>query len=163
MTRNRPRPEHARGQTLNDFAIGMAIFLLVLGYVFAFTPSLFAPFTPQTDSTTIRADRTADYLTRDALAENTSAPGRLNETCTEAFFAKSNSCGFGSSTIGDITGLPPRTDVNVTMRRNDGIATHGGTRLARGPRMRNAGPQVTRSVRIVSLNEIDYRFEVRIW
>jgi len=154
-----------RGQTLHDFAIGMAVFLLVLGYVFAFVPSLFAPFTPETDSTAIRVDRTADTLTRDVLVENDSdsAPGVLNATCTEDFFNETISpCGF-NSTIRNITALPSQTNVNVTMVRNGAIASHNGTTLARGPSIEGAGGRVIRATRVVTLDGHDFQFVVRIW
>lgn len=147
-----------RGQTLHDFAIGMTIFLLVLGYVFAFIPSLFAPFTPHSSSSPVRADRTADFLTHDLLAENDTAPGVLNVTCTEDFFNTSiNTCGFGSTGIPDLAALPSRTTVNVTMQRN------GAIHLARGPSPEGADPRVTRSARIVKFDGKDFRFMVRIW
>lgn len=158
----------SRGQTLHDFAIGMTIFLLVIGYVFAFVPSLFTPFTPETDSTSVRVDRTADLLTRDALAENASAAGLLNSTCTGEFFATTDPsayCRFEKSNIQTIAALPARTNVNVTMRHNGGIATHPttGTVLARGPSAEEAGGRVIRAVRIVTLLGSDYQFVVRLW
>lgn len=157
-------PDDARGQTLHDFAIGMAIFLLVLGYVFAFVPSLFAPFSADSSSSPVRADRTADFLTRDLLTRNSTAPGILNVTCTEDFFNDSVAwCGFGSGTVGDLAGLPPRTSVNVSMWRNGAIRTGNGTRLARGPSSEGGDPRVIRSARIVLFDGRDFRFVVRIW
>lgn len=155
-----------RGQTLHDFAIGMTIFLLVLGYVFAFIPSMFAPFTPHTSSSPVRADRTADFLTRDLLAENDTAPGVLNVTCIEDFFNTTYNvpdCGFGSKNIPNLTGLPSRTSVNVSMWREGTVRTHNNTRLARGPSPEGADPRVTRSARIVKFDGRDFRFMVRIW
>lgn len=154
-----------RGQTLHDFAIGMAVFLLVLGYVFAFVPSLFAPFTPETDSTAIRVDRTADTLTRDVLVENDSRAGVLNETCTEDFFNDTIApCGFNSD-IHEIVALPSETNVNVTMMRDGTIANHPetGTTLTRGPSIEGAGGRVIRAVRVVTLDGLDFQFVVRIW
>lgn len=156
----------ARGQTLHDFAIGMAVFLLVLGYVFAFVPSLFAPFSPDSDSSPVRADRTADLLTRDVLAENASAPGLLNVTCTEDFFndtIANPSCGFGSVDIQELAALPSRTSVNVSMWRNGAIQNYSDTQLARGPSPEDGAPRVIRASRIVLFDGRDYRFVVRIW
>lgn len=154
-----------RGQTLHDFAIGMTIFLLVLGYVFAFVPSLFEPFTSEDDSTAIRVDRTADTLTRDVLVENDSVPGVLNETCTEKFFdyKAPNYCRFESPEISKITGLPSGTNVNITMKRNGTIRSHNGTPLKRGPSVEGAGGRVIRAVRIVMFDGMDHQFVVKMW
>lgn len=159
-----------RGQTLHDFAIGMTIFLLILGYVFAFVPGLFTPFSPDADATTVRADRTAALLTADALAENDSSPGQLNATCTVAFFDESASvpadCRFADADLWTVTGLPERTGVNVTVRRAGSIASYpddDGTALARGPSPDPNAERGVRAVRIVTLDGTDYRFEVRIW
>ncbi len=156
--------EDTRGQTLHDFAIGMAIFLLVLGYVFAFVPSLFAPFSPDADSTTVRADRTIDHLTRDVLADEPTQPGTLSAVCTQDFFNDSvDTCGFADQSIRDIAALSPRTDVNVTIQRDGEITSLNGTELARGPSPVQGGPRVVRAARIVSLNGEDHRFVVRLW
>lgn len=166
------RAHDPRGQTLHDFAIGMAVFLLVLGYVFAFVPSLFAPFTPETDSTAIRVDRTADTLTRDVLVENDSELGVLNVTCTTYFFngSQPNGCARLSTPVDqtyahELTGLPPSTTINVTMVRTGSIATYQGTgdTLAFGPTVEGLGDRVIRAVRIVMFDGKDYQFVVRIW
>lgn len=163
-----PHATDARGQTLQGFVIGMAVFLLVLAYVFAFLPSLLAPFAPDTDSTAARADRTADFLTRDALARNASAPGLLDATCTRKFFEQvadpPDDCRYNDTTtdVQQVTALPPQTDANVTMLRDGSLATYGGTELAAGPDPADAS-RVVRASRIVTLDGRDYRFVVRIW
>lgn len=63
-----------RGQTTQDFAVGIGIFILAVAFVFAFLPTLLAPF----DSTvsgaqTAQADRVADRL-----VENLSVEGEPN-------------------------------------------------------------------------------------
>lgn len=163
----------ARGQTLHDFAIGMTVFLLVLGYVLAFVPGLFSPFSPETDSTAIRVDRTADFLTGDLLAADR-AEGPLNETCTAYFFNGSSpdncdrlSRSVDESYVRDVASLSSRTRVNVSMRRNGNIARYPdpdtGDRLAVGPDPESAGGRVIRADRIVSFDDRDYRFVVRLW
>lgn len=170
-----------RGQTLYDFALGMAIFLLVLGYVFAFVPSLFEPFAPIEDSTAVRADRTADTLVRDKLLENEStngsaapSPGVLSVSCTLSFFANMSEapdyCRYSTTVSGpdgvrEVAGLPERTDVNVTMRRNGTVQTHPdtGTRLAVGPPPNLDSRRVIRVVRVVQFDGRDYLFVVKLW
>lgn len=161
-----------RGQTLHDFALGMVVFLLVLGYVFAFVPTLFAPFAPQTDSSPVRADRTADHLTRDVLVENGSTSGPLNVTCTEAFFrldpanasTPPDGCRFAADADLDrIAALPAETELNVTMRRGGGIAAPNGVVLAEGPTPGTSSGRVIDATRIVSFDGKDYRFVVKIW
>lgn len=166
-----------RGQTLHDFAIGMVLFLLVLGYVFAFIPQLFSPFTPATDSSALRVDRTADFLTQDALAERRPNVGDGNRTdgrtldpvCTEDFFNGSGieQCPTAADNVTRFVGLPEESSVNVTMERNGEIARYNGTgsdtRLATGPEPNVDAKQVVRAVRVVSLDGRDYQFVVRLW
>lgn len=162
-----------RGQTVHDFAIGMVIFLLLLGYVFAFIPSMFTPFAPDSDSSSIKADRTADLLTRDLLAIREPAgnglkvrAGLLNATCTEEFFEREGECSYDD--IHTHIGLPSHVSVRIEMQRQGEIATYppgsgSGTKLARGPEPTVTTKQVIRAVRIVSLNGRDYHFVVKIW
>lgn len=161
-----------RGQTLYDFAIGMTIFLLVVGYVFAFLPGLFSPFTPETDSSAVRADRTADFLTDDLLAETDSDAG-LNDTCTEVFFGTNGTAPddcdrfsgpVDESTVRDRAALPDTTSVNVTLVRNGSIVTDSdGEQFALGSTPEGIDGRVIRAVRIVSFDGRDHQFEVRIW
>lgn len=156
----------------------MAIFLLVLGYVFAFVPSLFQPFAPIEDSTPARADRTADTLVRDKLAANASQTGGaaartgiLSVPCTGAFFDGSTppaDCRYsaqvsGADDVKRVAGLPDRTNVNVTMRRNGTVGTHEGDRLAVGPPPNRDSRRVIRVVRIVQFDGRDYQFVVNLW
>ncbi|MEF8789569.1 MAG: hypothetical protein V5A61_05540 [Haloarculaceae archaeon] len=172
MTRVPTPKAGARGQTLHDFAIGMTVFLLVLGYVFAFVPGLFSPFSPETDSTAIRVDRTADFLAGDLLVEDGVA-GSLNETCTRHFFDGSSPAGcdrlsrpVDEAYVRELAALTPRTHVNVTMVRNGSVARDpdpSGDRLAVGPDPASAGERVIRAVRIVSFDGRDYELVVRLW
>lgn len=160
-----------RGQTVHDFAIGMVIFLLVLGYVFAFFPGMFEPFSPEVDSTPIQADRTADYLTQDLLVENGSEEV-LNVSCTELFFdvgqATATDCDRltqpgDEAYIRELAALSARTSVNVTMVRTEGPATYSGGTLAVGPSVDAVDAQIIRAVRVVTFDGRDYRFVVRLW
>lgn len=163
-----------RGQSLNDFVIGVALFLLVLGFTFAFLPTIFQPFVEEGPSSTQRADRTADHLVGDLLAENESRsgtpaaaiPGLLNATCTEAYFDGASpeppGCRFATADVHVTTALPPRTRVNVTVRHNGSIVGLGTTQLARGENPeRDSG--VARAVRIATLGDQDVTVIVRVW
>ncbi len=170
----RPTPtSDTRGQTLHDFAIGMTVFLLVLGYVFAFVPGLLTPFSPETDSTAIRVDRTADFLAEGLLVEDGDA-GSLNETCTRHFFNGSSPAGcdrlsqpVDEAYARDLSALSSRTQLNVTMVRNGRVARYPdpatGDRLAVGPDPASADDRVIRAVRVVSLGGRDYQLVVRMW
>lgn len=173
-----------RGQSLHDFAIGMVIFLLVLGYVFAFIPSMFEPFTSDSDSSSVRADRTADYLTQRALAvrQPTGEGPKVNEgvldvDCTEDFFndtfAVSNPpCPFSSDSLRDFLGLSDHTNVYVAMyetvvdMESGTAAAHpanSSVTLAVGPEPNVDARQAVRAVRIVTFDGRHYHFVVRIW
>lgn len=166
-----PPLDDDRGQTLHDFAIGMTIFLLVLGYVFAFVPGLFDPFATEVDSTAIEVDRTADYLTEDLLLEGES-PGPLGVTCTRYFFNGTDPANCNrlsqpvdEAYIRELVGLSPRTSVNVTMVRTEGPATHqpSGDVLAVGPVAESTHGRIIRAMRVVTFDGRDYRFVVRLW
>lgn len=174
-----------RGQSLTDFVIGVGLFLLALGYTFAFLPTVFDPFVDPARGSTQPAVRTADHLVEDVLAENGSTetppppvpavPGLLNGSCTEAFFDDAVStppdeCRYGEMDLQAVAGLPTTAQVNVTVRRHgsivmmDGgeIVQQNGVRLDRGlepPR----GANVARSTRIATLDGRDVTVEVRVW
>lgn len=168
-----------RGQTLHDFALGMVIFLLVLGYVFAFVPTLFEPFAPQTDSSPVRADRTAEHMTRDALAvrEPTADgprvdPGHLDRACTADFFdGSADRCPFGTTDIPELAGLPDDANVRIEMYETvqdlrDGAVGHHpdtGAELAAGPEPNVDAERILRAVRIVTLADRHYHFVVKLW
>ncbi|WP_254763484.1 DUF7287 family protein [Natrinema marinum] len=60
-----------RGQTTQDFAVGIGIFLLAIAFVFAFLPSVITPFDSSVGGAeTAQADRIADLI-----VHNTSTGG----------------------------------------------------------------------------------------
>ena len=91
----------ARGQTVIDFAIGAGVFLITVGVVFTFVPSIFEPFGTAGGGTPIGADRVATHLTGQLLAVDPASPTALSGACTAAFFgenetlAENASCSFG--------------------------------------------------------------------
>ncbi|WP_312910393.1 DUF7287 family protein [Natronosalvus caseinilyticus] len=68
MTRRRPRTvsvsisRDSRGQTTQDFAVGIGVFLLAVAFVFSFVPSLITPFSASTAPESAQADRIAGEI-----------------------------------------------------------------------------------------------------
>lgn len=52
----------SRGQTAQDFAVGIGIFLLAVAFVFSYVPSLITPYSAATTAETAQADRIADEI-----------------------------------------------------------------------------------------------------
>ncbi|MDL5360448.1 hypothetical protein [Halalkalicoccus sp. NIPERK01] len=75
-----------RAQTGIDFLIGMTVFLIAVGFVFSFVPTMFDPFTGHGVDNDLVADRSAAQLAEEVLAEDSTTPNVLNTTETEAFF-----------------------------------------------------------------------------
>lgn len=121
-----------RGQTPQDFALGVGIFLFAVAFAFSVLPGLATPF--ETDvggDEAVRANQVADtavaHLT---LADETP---RLNATRTVTFFRFHPV----SSDLRRFFGLASTAGVNVTVRNESGIvrltdATGTPVRLAAG-------------------------------
>jgi hypothetical protein len=61
-----------RGQTLNDYALGMGVFVLAVTITFAVIPSIFAPFTAPIESDqSVQANRVADQVLDDMTVDGT--------------------------------------------------------------------------------------------
>lgn len=147
-----------RGQTLQDYVMGISIFLITIAIVFSFLPALLAPFTaPIDDSVTARADRSVATLTY-SLSSSVH-PNVLNVTETQEFFASRSS----SDQLREYLGLSATTRVNVTVRHLDTeqIATVDGTRLT-GGQIRSDGP-VAAASRIVVVDSETYKLTVQLW
>ncbi|WP_276253764.1 DUF7287 family protein [Halomontanus rarus] len=72
-----------RGQTTQDFAVGIGIFLLATAFVFSYMPSLLTPFSSSVDSgQTAQADRIAATIV-DNLSEDPDRPNHLNASAFE--------------------------------------------------------------------------------
>ncbi|WP_226481786.1 DUF7287 family protein [Natrinema amylolyticum] len=54
-----------RGQTTQDFAVGIGVFLLAIAFVFSFLPSLVTPYESSGGAKTAQADRIADRIVDD--------------------------------------------------------------------------------------------------
>ncbi|MDG5820348.1 hypothetical protein [Natronococcus sp. A-GB7] len=67
----------ARGQTTQDFVVGIGIFLLAVAVVFAAIPSVVTPADPVGDTEREQADRIADRLVAEFATHNELDGGRL--------------------------------------------------------------------------------------
>lgn len=154
-----------RGQYGYDFLAGMSVFLITIGFVYGFAPGMFSPFTSDTGTNMIIADRSAASLSEHLLVESPAEPNVLNGTCTEKFFAGggTNGCHF-DATSGNIhaaLGIDASVGINVTVEGNGMIVTHG-VPLAAGPEPDPAAG-VTVSQRTVFLDGEEETLYVRVW
>jgi len=158
-----------RGQTTIDYAVGVGLFLLVVAFVFAFLPSIFAPFSGDSGTLPVLTDRGADRLSSDLLVESPRRPAALNATCTEGFFDADGSVPAGCryATDGDdLAGAlgvdAPAISINVTVGDGTGARSLDGTELSAGPAPPSNADAVT-ARRIVFLEGESGRLTVRMW
>lgn len=170
MSDPRPRStDRERGQTLPDFAVGIAVFLVTITFVVVFVPQLIVPFEdPERPAV---AERVASDLSRDALAER-ETPSMLNESRTLAFFDEELET--------ERLGVDSRYSVNVTLRNASSDARTSAVLCADGDSIRDcdaaggppleAGPSVPEDDRSVSTARVgvftdgtDAVLEVRVW
>lgn len=139
-----------RGQTLNDYVLGISVFLLTVAFVVAFLPSIFTPFNaPIDDSTTARASRGATFIVTDLSVDG--QPNVLDWNRTGGFFEQNE------TELRRVFGFPRTTDVNVTLvdaetgivNRSAGDAPGDHPTAATG--------------RIVRIGAETYRLTVRVW
>jgi hypothetical protein len=145
-----------RGQTLQDYVIGISIFLLTTAFVVGFIPTLFTPFTAPVDaSQTAQADRYA----AEVLSEITQpdSMNTLDGAETDTFFA----------TESNLNRIPTsaQSEINVTLVDGNGTVQH-----TMGPPYQ--GESTAAATRIV-VPEPSYvgnhtctatcRIEVRLW
>lgn len=76
----------SRGQTLPDFAVGIAVFLITIAFVAVFVPQLVLPFEDQEQP--VVAERISSDLGNEVLTDGQASSG-LNESATRAFFDRS--------------------------------------------------------------------------
>ena len=104
-----------RGQTLQDYLMGVTVFLLTTAFVVAFIPTLFTPFTAPVDaSQTEQADRYAAEILTEVTQPNST--NIINGSETDSFFAD-------ESNLDQIPTLE-WSDVNVTLVAGDGTVQH---------------------------------------
>ena len=172
MTRQTPRERRAaadRAQTTIDFAIGVSLFLIVVAFVVAFVPTVFAPFAsidgPQT------ADRLATSLSTDRLGDPAD-PYLLNTTCTTGLFGQLNDdgdapvgCQFDTTadTTAELFAFDGTRDANISIQELDGDSVQiDETELTAGPALPETR-SVTSAQRVVAIDGNMYRLLVRVW
>jgi len=153
-----------RAQTAQDFAVGISIFLLTVGFVFAFVPNLLSPFDTQIGTAEqAQADRAATVIAANITHEDD--PNAINESEVDYF----DTLGAGVETIQNETGLPFTARINVTVSGiGDGTPVSvSGTTLEAGPEFREGQPaaSATRIVVIEGNSACDPGCEltVRVW
>jgi hypothetical protein len=156
----------SRGQTQQDFAVGVSVFLLAVFFVFSFVPTTVAPTDANTESESYVADRVADSVLADLTVPteaNVLDPDRAAD-----FFAAHGTSG----TIQANYSVADTRQVNVTLDDLDGVtvavndtavadSVAGGTVATAGDDYPGgAGVAATRVVRVGSAR---YRLAVRVW
>ncbi len=99
-----------RAQTVQDFAVGISLFLLTVGFVFAFVPSLFTPF--QSDvapGSTNQADRVGSSIVNDLSMDD--RPNWITKRDAAGFFNTFST----AEDLQDRYGLPTTAQINVTI------------------------------------------------
>lgn len=169
MTRRRPRTVSLslsdRGQTNQDFAVGIGIFLLTIAFVFAYVPNFVTPFTPDVGSAeTAQADRIAATVVDD-LTDDPARPNHLNATAFDERYDDEDA-------LVEHLGLRSTSEttidrVNVSIETIDG-ETVDADELATGPAYRSDQPAGS-AARIVTVEGDDAdcdpacRLVVRVW
>lgn len=160
-----PEPVHTqrntdRGQTTQDFALGIGVFLVTVAFVLVFVPSILIPF----QSGPTAGERAAAEAITTNVTDNLSDQGyatRLNETRTRDFFENHNS----TDEIRANYSVPLRRLVNVTIVNLDGTpvsgAPFGGYDPTAGDDPRDRPTAV--ASRVVEYQGDTFRLEVRVW
>jgi hypothetical protein len=103
-----------RAQTLQDFAAGMGLFLVVVATTITLLPPVLSPFTaPITSEQSATVERLGDGVTRELTIEG--SDNRLDPTATTDFFSPA----VPPTDAGDLRaryGLGAGVNVNVTLR-----------------------------------------------
>lgn len=164
----------ARGQTLPDFTVAIAIFLLTVSFILLFIPQMIEPFDDQEQS--VVAERITSELGNSELTENGTS-GQLNESATVAFFNNTEQealeqVGVDTTyslnvTIRDSPSPAPQSSVLCADNTADGWAItdckNGSIKLETG----QAKPHNSRSVATTRLTlftgDRDVVMEVGVW
>jgi len=147
-----------RAQTIQDYAAGVGVFLVVVTFIIAFLPSIFAPFqVPIQSDQTAQAERLSTVVTADVTEPYNGTV--LNHSRTTGFFSDQTPPVDGSG-IRARYGMDVTVQVNVTLQTVKGLDNlHVGSRV--GDRA------VASSARIVTDNGVicrpTCRLIVRVW
>jgi len=155
-----------RGQTTQDFAVGISVFLLTVGFTFGFLPTLLSPFgSPVGDDITAKSDRVAGTMISDLSVDG--EPRTLNATQLEAFISNNKS----ESALREYFGLRASADVNVTVLNvHEGggrnVLQLGGAPMVAGDDYRSQTPAAsTTRVVLVTGGQCDVQclLVIRVW
>ncbi|WP_459877870.1 DUF7287 family protein [Halorubrum gandharaense] len=154
-----------RGQTVLDFVVGMSVFLLAVGFTFAFVPSLLEPFTAGEGAKMVVAERSAAHLAETSLAAG-STPAVLSTECTRDFFDEvpNDDCNWEHSAA-DLSaelGVVDHHGLNVTVANSSGSHSIDSVPLVAGDEP-PPGASVSTGSRMVDLDGETYRLTVRVW
>lgn len=175
-----------RAQTVLDFVVGMSVFLVAVGFTFAFVPSLLEPYAVGEGATVIVAERGAARLAESSLAEPSVAGGStatLSHACTLAFFdgtdpdaaADESDCAW-TANAADLhaeLGVDDLRGLNLTVTQHGAIealnSTDGPVAMRAGPAP-PGGTSVSSASRIVTIDDPGdraapetYRLTLRVW
>lgn len=149
-----------RGQTVQDFAIGMSIFLLVVAFVFAFVPTILAPHDAGVGgSEAAQADRVATAIGGTLSEEGT--PNTVDGGDLDDYFDDLDA--LDDDELREEFGLPLTARTNVTVANvSDGEVRHEAGQTHRADR---ATTTATRIVRTTDDEGCDpaCRITVRVW
>ncbi|GAB3668765.1 DUF7287 family protein [Halopiger thermotolerans] len=159
-----------RGQTTQDFAIGIGVFILAVAFVFSFLPSIVTPYDSSVGGAeTAQADRIADRVVQNLSTGE--SPNEINGTpivdgaWSDAQLANLTGLRSTTSDSGDFVHIDK---VNVTIQHLNGSAVEHTTVDGVGPAY-DEQPAAS-SARIVSVeydsggfDEPGYRLLVRVW
>lgn len=170
-----------RGQTVLDFVVGMSVFLIAVGFTFAFVPSLLEPFTAGEGAKMVVAERGAAHLTETSFSAG-GGPATLSAACTRDFFngtdpgdvdcnwdhnaedlhaelgvVNHHGLNLSVTTRGEPIGIDGDGEVD-----EEGEVNEDGTLLTAGNTPR-PGSSVSSGSRIVDINGQTYRLTLRVW
>ncbi|WP_424015303.1 DUF7287 family protein [Halorubrum xinjiangense] len=171
-----------RGQTVLDFVVGMSVFLVAVGFTFAFVPSLLEPYAVGEGATVIVAERGAARLAESSLA-GAGSTATLSHACTFAFFDRTDpetasddsDCAW-TANADDLhaeLGIADRRGLNLTVTQHGTIASLDSDGTAVAMRAGPAPPSstsVSSASRIVTIDDPGdreppetYRLTLRVW
>lgn len=155
-----------RGQTNQDYVVGIGVFLLAIAFVFAYAPNFVTPFTASVGSAeTAQADRLAATIV-DNLSDDPERPNHLDADAFEDTYGNETKL-VENLSIRAIDGGTSIDRVNVSIEPVDGD-TAIDENLSSGPVYRSDQPAAS-AARIVTVegreNECDpaCRLVVRVW
>lgn len=154
-----------RGQTIQDYAIGISVFVLAVTAAVTLFPSLVSTYgSGPSEELTATVDQVSE-----SIVQNQSASGRTTEL-DPAGLAELDT--LNASELRDRFALRETTQVNVTVQTSDGsafVTDGGGDPVTAGESYRRDG-EGARDIRIVTLTNDSYagcaqgcRLVVRVW